>query len=51
MTAVAVTDHGNLHGAVEFYTAARSKGVKPVFEFSKVPKYDQSFPMTPVNCD
>ena len=30
MTAVALTDHGNLHGAVEFYTAAKEAGVKPI---------------------
>jgi DNA polymerase-3 subunit alpha len=30
MPAVAMTDHGNLFGAVEFYTAAKDKGVHPV---------------------
>ena len=30
MDAVAVTDHGNLHGAVEFYNLAREQGVKPI---------------------
>ncbi len=30
MPAVAITDHGNLFGAVEFYTAARKAGVKPI---------------------
>jgi len=30
MDAVAVTDHGNLHGAVEFYTKAKDAGVKPI---------------------
>ncbi len=30
MDAVAVTDHGNLHGAVEFYTRAKDAGIKPV---------------------
>ena len=30
MPAVAVTDHGNLFGAVEFYTAAVRAGVKPI---------------------
>ena len=28
--AVAITDHGNLFGAVSFYTAARKIGVKPI---------------------
>jgi DNA polymerase-3 subunit alpha len=30
MGAVAMTDHGNMHGAVDFYKAAKSKGVKPI---------------------
>ena len=30
MNAVAVTDHGNLYGAVEFYTKAKAGGVKPI---------------------
>lgn len=30
MDAVAVTDHGNLHGAVEFYNAATRAGIKPI---------------------
>jgi len=29
-TAVAMTDHGNMYGTVEFYKAARAKGVKPI---------------------
>lgn len=30
MPAVALTDHGNLYGAVEFYRACQSAGVKPL---------------------
>ncbi len=30
MPAVAITDHGNLFGAIEFYNAARKRGVKPI---------------------
>jgi DNA polymerase III subunit alpha len=30
MPAVAITDHGNLFGAVKFYQQARNKGVKPI---------------------
>jgi DNA polymerase-3 subunit alpha len=30
MPAVAMTDHGNLFGAVEFYNAAKKKGILPV---------------------
>ena len=29
-TAVAVTDHGNLYAAVEFYNEAKSQGIKPI---------------------
>ncbi|MEM7353278.1 MAG: DNA polymerase III subunit alpha, partial [Acidobacteriota bacterium] len=30
MSSVAVTDHGNLHGAVEFYTKAKAADIKPI---------------------
>ena len=30
MPAVAITDHGNLFGAIEFYQAAVAAGVKPI---------------------
>lgn len=30
MPAIAITDHGNLYGAVEFYQAAKKKGIKPI---------------------
>jgi len=30
MPAVAITDHGNLYGAIEFYQEARRAGVKPI---------------------
>ncbi|MEE8524434.1 MAG: DNA polymerase III subunit alpha, partial [Thermoanaerobaculia bacterium] len=30
MNAIALTDHGNLHGAIEFYLKARAAGVKPI---------------------
>ncbi|HSW48940.1 MAG TPA: PHP domain-containing protein, partial [Bryobacteraceae bacterium] len=30
MPAVAITDHGNLFGAVQFYYAAKEKGIHPV---------------------
>jgi len=30
MPAVAITDHGNMYGAVEFYQAAQKVGVKPI---------------------
>jgi DNA polymerase-3 subunit alpha len=31
MNAVALTDIGNLHGAVEFAQAAKKAGIKPIF--------------------
>ncbi len=30
MPAIAITDHGNMHGVVEFYRAARQAGIKPI---------------------
>ena len=30
MSSVALTDHGNLHGAVDFYKEAKKAGVKPI---------------------
>ena len=30
MDAVAITDHGNIYGAIEFYQEANKKGVKPI---------------------
>jgi len=30
MPAIAMTDHGNLYGAVDFYKAAMDKGIKPI---------------------
>ena len=33
MTALALTDHGNLHGALEFYQEARSKDINPIIGY------------------
>ena len=30
MRAVALTDHGNLYGAIDFYSQARAQGIKPI---------------------
>ena len=30
MPAIAMTDHGNLYGAYDFYKAAKREGVKPI---------------------
>ena len=35
MPALALTDHGNLYGAIEFYTACRAAGIVPII---KVPE-------------
>ncbi|MGL6193505.1 MAG: DNA polymerase III subunit alpha, partial [Thermoguttaceae bacterium] len=33
MTSLALTDHGNLFGALEFYQKARDKGIKPIIGY------------------
>ncbi|MGR3309598.1 MAG: DNA polymerase III subunit alpha [Candidatus Brocadiales bacterium] len=33
MPALALTDHGNLYGAIEFYRRAESKGIKPIIGY------------------
>src|SRR5436190_2206311 len=33
MTAVAMTDHGNLYGAIEFYNACKSAGLNPIIGY------------------
>ena len=33
MNALALTDHGNLHGALEFYRAAKDAGVNPIIGY------------------
>ncbi len=33
MTALALTDHGNLHGALEFYRAAKQAGINPIIGY------------------
>ncbi|NUO08370.1 MAG: DNA polymerase III subunit alpha [Candidatus Brocadia sp.] len=33
MPALALTDHGNMFGAVEFYETAKSKGIKPILGY------------------
>src|SRR5436853_7684317 len=30
LPALAITDHGVLYGAIDFYQAARAKGIKPI---------------------
>ena len=33
MNALAITDHGNLHGALEFYAAAKAAGINPIIGY------------------
>ena len=33
MNALALTDHGNLHGALEFYREAKKQGIKPILGY------------------
>ena len=33
MNAVAITDHGNLYGAIEFYNGCKKGGIKPILGF------------------
>src|SRR5688500_1510343 len=44
MPAMAVTDHGNLSGAPEFYMAARKAGIEPIVgsEFYYVPDFEEA---------
>ncbi len=49
MPAIALTDHGNLYGAIEFYNAAKAKGIKPLIgcelylvETSRLEKHGRS---------
>ncbi|MBI5693554.1 MAG: DNA polymerase III subunit alpha [Verrucomicrobia bacterium] len=49
MSAMALTDHGNLYGAIEFYNQAKAKGIKPLIgcelylvESSRLEKHGRS---------
>lgn len=33
MNSLAITDHGNLHGALEFYRAAKEEGINPIIGY------------------
>lgn len=51
-TSIAITDHGNMYGVIDFYKAAKSQGVKPIIgcevyvatrtRFDRQPKLDDS---------
>ena len=32
-TALALTDHGNMYGAIDFYTACKERGIKPIIGY------------------
>jgi len=49
MPAIALTDHGNLYGAIDFYNSAKTKGIKPLIgcelylvETSRLEKHGRS---------
>jgi DNA polymerase-3 subunit alpha len=60
MTAVALTDHGNLYGAIEFYQKAKKEGIKPIIgcelylaarsRYAKEPGLDSEYFHLPVLC-
>ena len=41
MSAVAVTDHGNMFGAIDFYKKAKDAGIKPIFGLRGLRRRDQ----------
>ena len=43
MNALALTDHGNLHGAIDFYRKAKSHGVKPIVGYEAYIAPDSRF--------
>lgn len=45
--AVALTDHGNLYGAIEFYKAAKAEGIKPIIGCEVYVAPDSRFDRTP----
>src|SRR5438270_3446314 len=48
MPACAITDHGNMFGAVEFYNAMKSNGVKPIIGCEMYVAYGSRFDKTSV---
>ncbi|HEX4000560.1 MAG TPA: DNA polymerase III subunit alpha [Pirellulales bacterium] len=43
MTGLALTDHGNLHGALEFYSAAKKAGINPILGYEAYIAADSRF--------
>ncbi|GAA5037391.1 DNA polymerase III subunit alpha [Actinopolymorpha pittospori] len=48
MPAVAITDHGNLHGAYDFFTKAKSAGVTPIIGLEAYVAPESRFHKAPV---
>jgi DNA polymerase III subunit alpha len=48
MPAVAITDHGNLHGAYDFFTKAQAAGVKPIIGLEAYVAPESRFHKAPV---
>ncbi len=50
MDSVALTDHGNIYGAVEFYKKAKERGIKPIIGsemYMALERMDQERPIRP----
>ena len=43
MNALALTDHGNLHGALQFYQAAKERGINPIIGYEAYIAPDSRF--------
>jgi len=48
MTSLALTDHGNLYGAVEFYRTAKDHGIKPILGFRAYVATGSRFDNSPI---
>ena len=48
MNALALTDHGNLYGALEFYKAAKAGGINPILGYEAYIAPDSRFPRRPM---
>ena len=46
MNALALTDHGNLHGALQFYQAAKKRGINPIIGYEAYIAPDSRFDKT-----
>lgn len=51
MDSVAITDHGVMYGAVEFYKAAKSEGIHPVIGCEVYVTKGSMYDKTPMNAD